>query len=523
MKDSSSPSKKRFITSFRVSEEKFIKIPQPDDERYESGVASCPNMNLGIMEDCLCVFPCDGFNDNLWMLKKYNGKLSWGMFKKECEMNLALQCLKEQKHYIPNNRTLCRDMLFYKTREYICAPIYMESLVSPNVKGRPKRNTQESNSKKSCKRANLRNMVVSKEWEAFKWSSDGRGIKVKSYFMQDMFWRNVHYALKLTGPLVTVLRIVDGEKYPAMGFIYEAMDRAKEAIRDSFSRLDDYQTTFEIIDRRWECQLHRPLHAAGHFLNPGIFYKDVSGVACEEVEKGLYDYIMRLVPEQQVQDKISEELDKYRNAQGLFGNPMAVRHRETKSPADWRGAYGSSTPNLKKFAIKVLSLTCSATSCERNWSVFQHLHTKKRNRLAQERLNDMVFVKFNRSLERRAKDKENDHLILQEIDESNEWLMGRMEDESDDEAVFVGEDLTWRDVAHDSGAYEPSYRTRASRVQNDGTVTSGVNKGKTTVQPSHRHLVDEDVEEDIGVYSDDGGGDGVVQVDDEDNDSLDDL
>lgn len=185
-------------------------------------------------------------------------------------------------------------------------------------------------------RANLRDMVVSKEWETSKWSSNGRGVKVKTYFMQDMFWRNMHYALKLTGPLVTVLRIVDGEKYPTMGFIYEAMDRAKEAIRDSFSRPDDYKTAFEIIDRRWECQLHRPLHAAGHFLNPGIFYKDVSGVACEEVEKGLYDCVMRLVPEQQVQDKISEELDKYRNAQGLFGNPMAVRHRETKSPGKFQ-------------------------------------------------------------------------------------------------------------------------------------------------------------------------------------------
>ncbi|XP_023768996.1 uncharacterized protein LOC111917556 [Lactuca sativa] len=336
-----------------------------------------------------------------------------------------------------------------------------------------------------------------------------------------------------------------------MSFIYEAMDRAKEAIRDSFSRPDDYKTTFEIIDCRWECQLHRPLHAAGHFLNPRIFYKDVSGVACEEVEKGLYDCITRLVPEQQVQDKISEELDKYRNAQGLFGNRMAVRHRETKSPVDWWGAYGSSTPNLKFFAIKVLSLTCSATSCEKIgvffniksyfflleyvyycWKMLEKklflqkkntLHTKKRNRLAQERLNDMVFVKFNRSLERRAKDKENDHLILQEIDESIDWLIGRMEDESDDEVVFVGEDLTWRDVAHASGAYEPSYRTRASRVQNDGTRTSDINKGKTTVQPSHRHLVDEDVEEDIGVYSDDEGGDGVVQVVDEDDDSLDDL
>lgn len=151
MKDSSSPNKKRVIASFQLSEEKFIKISEPDDERYECGVASCPNMNLGIIEDCLCVFPCDGFNDNLWMLKNYNGKLSWEMFEKDCDMNLALQCLKEQEHYVPNKRTLCRDMLFYKTKEYICAPIYMESLVSPYVNGRPKRKIQESNSKKSCK------------------------------------------------------------------------------------------------------------------------------------------------------------------------------------------------------------------------------------------------------------------------------------------------------------------------------------------------------------------------------------
>nr|KAJ0203667.1 hypothetical protein LSAT_V11C500246480 [Lactuca sativa] len=123
------------------------------------------------------------------------------------------------------------------------------------------------------------------------------------------------------GPLFNVLRIVDGEKYPVMGYIYEAMDRAKKGIRDSFLKPDYYKTTFKIIDCRWECQLHRTLHAAGHFLNPRIFYKDVfwpamesSGVACKEVEKSLYDCIMRLVHEEQVQDKISEDLDIYRNA-----------------------------------------------------------------------------------------------------------------------------------------------------------------------------------------------------------------
>ena len=38
--------------------------------------------------------------------------------------------------------------------------------------------------------------------------------------LSDKFWRNVAYALKLTGPRVKVLRIVDGDKKPAMGYIY---------------------------------------------------------------------------------------------------------------------------------------------------------------------------------------------------------------------------------------------------------------------------------------------------------------
>lgn len=207
--------------------------------------------------------------------------------------------------------------------------------------------------------------------------------KVASFLLQDNFWKNVVYGLKLAGPPVKVLRMVDGEKKPPMGYIYEAMDRAKETISKSFNMKEEhYQKAFEFIDRRWDCQLHRPLHAAGYFLNPEIQYEHPNEVGCEEVVKGLYDCIARLVPNMEIQDKILLELDAFKNATGLFGHHMAIRQRKTKSPADWWSCYGSSTPNLKNFAIKVLSLTCSATSCERNWGVFQLLHTKKRNRLA---------------------------------------------------------------------------------------------------------------------------------------------
>lgn len=47
------------------------------------------------------------------------------------------------------------------------------------------------------------------------------------------------HAIALTGPLAKVLRIIDGEKKPPMGYIYEAMDRAKEAIQKSFGYRDN--------------------------------------------------------------------------------------------------------------------------------------------------------------------------------------------------------------------------------------------------------------------------------------------
>lgn len=49
-----------------------------------------------------------------------------------------------------------------------------------------------------------------------------------------------------------------------MGYIYEAIDRAKEAISNAFSGKEErYNNIIEIIDRRWDVQLHRPLHVAG--------------------------------------------------------------------------------------------------------------------------------------------------------------------------------------------------------------------------------------------------------------------
>ncbi|XP_021851342.2 uncharacterized protein [Spinacia oleracea] len=370
-------------------------------------------------------------------------------------------------------------------------------------------------------KANLRKMVTSHEWSASKWSKESGGKKIASFLLQENFWKNVVHALKLASPLVKVLRMVDGEKKPPMGYIYEAMDRAKEAISKAFSmKVEHYQKDFEFIDKRWDVQLHQPLNAAEFYLNPEIHYDKPDQVADEEVVKGLYDCIARIVPDVETQDKILNELESFRNATGLFSHNMAIRQRKTKSPADWWSSYENSTPNLMHFAIKVLSLTCSATGCERNWGVFQLLHTKKRNRLAQSRLNDMVYVKYNRTLFRRYTRKDTiDPILLTEIDESNEWLLGRMDDneenENDDDFVFDGEDLTWGAVDRASGANDPIYATRAS--------SSRVDKGKGIASSSTHRVVlldddDDEMEEDTS--GDSGDEDYQVEDDVYDDDDI---
>lgn len=68
---------------------------------------------------------------------------------------------------------------------------------------------------------------------------------------------------------------------------------------------------------------------------------------------------------------------------------------------EWWRTYGNSAPNLQKLAIRVLSQTCSSSGCERNQSIFEHIHSKKRNRLEHQRLNDLVYVHYNLRLQQR--------------------------------------------------------------------------------------------------------------------------
>ncbi|XP_025014015.2 uncharacterized protein LOC8274856 [Ricinus communis] len=239
----------------------------------------------------------------------------------------------------------------------------------------------------------LQTMVTSQEWMDCPYSKKPRGLEMLDLLSNQSFWSSCVLITNLTNPLLRLLRIVSSKKRPPMGYVYAGIYRAKEAIKKELVKRKDYMVYWNIIDHWWEQQSNLPLHAAGFFLNPKVLYS-IEGDLHNEILSGMFDCIEKLVPDVTVQDKITKEINSYKNASGDFGRKMAVRARETLLPAEWWSTYGGSCPNLARLAIRVLSQPCSSFGYKLNHISLEQIHDTK-NCLERQRLSDLVFVQYN--------------------------------------------------------------------------------------------------------------------------------
>ncbi|XP_019451828.1 PREDICTED: uncharacterized protein LOC109353927 [Lupinus angustifolius] len=181
--------------------------------------------------------------------------------------------------------------------------------------------------------ANLRKTFVSDEWTTNKLSEETKGKEATKIVLMPSFWKNVAYTMKVMGPFVKVLRLVDSEKKVAMSYICEAMDKAKQAIIKAFNEKENkYKDVFKIIDERWNCQLHRPLHAAGHMLNPEYYYANRSMEFDPEIIGGLHVFLHKFAPNTQTEFMMLKEMQTYKYDSGMFGSSTTIAMRAEMAP-----------------------------------------------------------------------------------------------------------------------------------------------------------------------------------------------
>ncbi|KAI5397121.1 hypothetical protein KIW84_063084 [Lathyrus oleraceus] len=127
-------------------------------------------------------------------------------------------------------------------------------------------------------------------------------------------------------------------------------------------------------DSRWDKQLHRPLHVAGYYLNTMLHYKP-NFKEDNEVKQVMHACLERMTGgDMNMVNKIDGQLEDFKSKKEFFGSEIAQRGLKNKTPTQWLKPYGDAHPELQNFAICV--------------------HTKKRNRLKQNTMNDLVYAMY---------------------------------------------------------------------------------------------------------------------------------
>ncbi|KAK1256761.1 hypothetical protein QJS04_geneDACA023979 [Acorus gramineus] len=269
---------------------------------------------------------------------------------------------------------------------------------------------------------NLKHMFSHSDWLSSMYSRrpDSQGIRSIVYL--ERFWKSAREAVSISEPLVKVLRMVDGDM-PAMGYIYEGIEKAKMTIKVYYKGCEEKcMPILEIIDRRMNIHFPSPLHAAAAFLNPSIFYHPNFKVDYK-MRNDFQVVMKKMVTGDKDMIELTKEHPAYVNAQGALGSEFAVLGRTFNNPADWWAAYGYEVPKLQRYAIRILSQPCSSHWCKWNWNTLDYLHSKKRNKMEQEKFNDLVFVHCNLRLQAVShnRDAQCKPIVFDEIDVSSEW------------------------------------------------------------------------------------------------------
>ncbi|KAM5577951.1 hypothetical protein ABKV19_008328 [Rosa sericea] len=246
------------------------------------------------------------------------------------------------------------------------------------------------------KKAGLKQLFTCDDWVTSKYSRSKEGRRIEELVLENMFWDNVQAVISIYEPLYGVLRIVDTEVNPTMPMLYDLFKKVR-------TKLEEVRNTVwvrKIIDDRWFKQLCHPLHAAAYYLNPMFQYSEGIGDDPELLD-ALHSVFAKLDPNSIGIAQFGNEIISFRDSLYGFGRPAAIAARKAMTTYEWWNMYGGDAPTLRKLAMKILSQTTSSSACERNWSTFALIHTKQRNRLAHNKLEQIVYCYYNMKLQLR--------------------------------------------------------------------------------------------------------------------------
>lgn len=271
-------------------------------------------------------------------------------------------------------------------------------------------------------RPKLKQMFHSAEFSSSSYAS--RSIPCVEILDDDELWRAVEEIAAVSEPLLRVMRDVSGGRQ-AIGYIYESMTKVTDSIRTYYIMDEGKCKSFlDIVEQRWQTELHSPLHSAAAFLSPGIQYNPEVKFF-RTIKEEFYQVLDKVLTTPDQRHDITAQLHAFRKAQGLFGSNIAKEARNNTPPGMWWEQYGDSAPSLQRAAVRITSQVCSTLTFQRDWGVILQNHYEKRNKLDKEALADQAYVHYNLTLHSEPKARRRpdaDPIALDAVDMTSAWV-----------------------------------------------------------------------------------------------------
>ncbi|KZV58325.1 hypothetical protein F511_30334 [Dorcoceras hygrometricum] len=171
----------------------------------------------------------------------------------------------------------------------------------------------------------LQDFFTSKTFKDSRYSKDKKASGVVEVVLDSRFWSDCKVVVGVCAPLIRMLRIMDIDRRPSTGYVYDGM------------------------------------------------YRKLNMCTKKEIMDSFVEMVTTLVSDRAIQRKCIDEVAIYQDRLGSFARQLAFDSSKSMQPDEWWRVFGCSAPNIQSVAIKILSQTSSSSGCERNWSVFERI------------------------------------------------------------------------------------------------------------------------------------------------------
>ncbi|AQK55295.1 hAT transposon superfamily protein [Zea mays] len=176
------------------------------------------------------------------------------------------------------------------------------------------------------KKDQLRKMVVHSRWDSLKDVKSKKGKEATTTILSPAFWKDVKLMLAVFEPLVKVLRLVDGDVKPSMGFLYGELLKAKREVKEAFGNVESrFKDVMAVIEKKMNGRLDSPLHLTAFLLNPHYSYANPSIFDEPKMNEAFISCVEQFYyhDEDQQEQAVNFEFKKIQNREGPFSKKLA--------------------------------------------------------------------------------------------------------------------------------------------------------------------------------------------------------